>query len=120
MSAVAFVLVIVATVITTTTRAHLLDQVDNRLVSIGNPGPGLSLAAAEQLSRAPDPPERFSDIPERVSDMYMGVVRTDDELVTVFASNLGGGDLSIPDIDPDAARDAAAVGGTVLDRESRR
>jgi hypothetical protein len=41
MSAVAFVLVIVATVVTTTTRAHLTDQVDNRLVSIGNPGPGL-------------------------------------------------------------------------------
>ena len=110
MSAVAFVLVIVATVITTTTRAHLLDQVDNRLASIGNPGPGLSLDAAEQLSRAPDLPERFSDIPERVSDMYMGVVRTDDELVTVFASNLGGGDLSIPDIDPDAARGAASRG----------
>ncbi len=108
MSAVAFVLVIVATVITTTTRAHLLDQVDNRLASIGNPGPGLGLDAAEQLSREPDLPERFRDIPERVSDMYMGVLRTDDELVTVFASNLGGGDLSIPDIDPDAARDAAA------------
>jgi two-component system OmpR family sensor kinase len=111
MSAVAFVLVIVAMVITTTTRAHLLDQVDNRLASIGNPGPGLGLNAAEQLSRQPDPPERFSDIPERFSDIYMGVLRTNDELVTMFASNLGGdGDLPIPDIDPDAARDAAAAG----------
>ena len=109
MSAVAFVLVIVAMVITTTTRAHLLEQVDNRLASIGNPGPGLGLNAAEQLSREPDPPERFSDIPERFSDIYMGVLRTDDELVTMFASNLGGGDLPIPDIDPDAARDAAAA-----------
>ena len=42
--------------------------------------------------------------------MYMGALRTDDEVVTIFASNLGGGDLPIPDIDPDAARDAAAAG----------
>ena len=67
-----FVLVIVATVITTTTRAHLLDQVDNRLVSIGNPGPGRAWPRPSS-SRGPDPPERFSEFPERASDMYMGV-----------------------------------------------
>lgn len=107
MAAVAIVLVVVATIITTTTRAHLLGQVDARLVSAGNLG-----RAIDAASPPPGAPESLGPF-ERLSDVYEGVLRPNDELVTIFAPNLGDGELPIPEIDPDEVRRAAATRSSI-------
>lgn len=101
MVAVAVVLVIVAVVITTTTRAHLIDQVDGRLATVDIGGRNFDPA---------DMPPPAPDRPERLSDIYQGVILPDGEQVTMFAPNLGAGDLPGPDVDLAAAEASAASG----------
>src|SRR6056297_3422763 len=88
LSVVAVVLVAVAWTITSTTRAHLIDQVDDQLVAAadpirdgrfgapGTPGVQPSVADVEPTSRP--------GFPERLSAMFEGVVTPERGLVTFF------------------------------------
>jgi two-component system, OmpR family, sensor kinase len=100
MTAVVIALGIVAFTITVTTRAHLIDQVDDRLAEATRPerdfGPG--------PRRGPDGP------PERLSDLYEGVIGGNGELETIFAPNLSGEQLAAPVIDVARAAEAAESG----------
>ena len=74
-----------------TTEDHLLDQVDARLVAAGADGRALGFGG-----RGPGGPPHGQ--PERLSDLYVGVV-DDGRVATVFRSNLTGEDVPEPAID---------------------
>lgn len=99
MAVVAAVLVGVSVVLTLTTRDRLISQVDRRLASLGpgwvGHGPGPDFGPG-----GPEPPVPPSDTgaPERVSDVYQGVVDADGTLTTVFAPTVGAAD-DTPDLD---------------------
>jgi two-component system OmpR family sensor kinase len=85
-AAVAVMLVVVAALVTRTTRAHLVDQVDHRL----------QVAAGEDRDERfgrrddhPRPPEGGPDAPERLSDLYEGVVDSDGSVVWYLEPNIG-------------------------------
>ena len=100
MALVVVALVAVAAFITATTRAYLIDQVDDRLAAAARP------ERADDFDHGPPPPGAG---PGRLSDLYEGVIRDGGELDTFFAPNLSGED-AIPDIDADAAAALAASG----------
>lgn len=115
---VAVVLVAVAWTITTTTRSHLVDQVDDQLLAavdpirdgrFGGPGAPVGLPPVSDV----DAPVGLPALPERLSAMYEGVVVPDHGLVTFFEPNLPGQEFSAPDVDWDTVADAPAEPFTV-------
>ncbi len=102
MGLVVVVLVVVALLVTATTRSYLIGQVDERL----------DLAAdrpERDIGRLP-PPGGPGGPPERLSDLYEGVIGPDGELETRSQPNLSGDDAGMPDIDAEQAAEAAAEG----------
>lgn len=100
LAAVALVLVSASAIVTATTRRHLLDQVDRRLIvatsndrgsRFGPPRPG-------EGSRGPLGPPTAAT-PERLSDLYEGVLTSDGTLVTFFEPNLPGQNYGAPRLD---------------------
>jgi two-component system OmpR family sensor kinase len=104
MALVVVALGVVAIVITATTRAHLIEQVDDRLLAAQR---RVDEHEGDDWSPPTGPPP---DTPygDRLSDVYEGVIYPDGELVTIFAPNLGDGDMALPDVDPEQAAEAAA------------
>lgn len=99
MAFVAAVLVVVAVIVTSTTRGQLVEQIDERLASyaggvreLGIDGPG------ELHGGPPGPPP--DGVPERRSDAFQGYVDSDGDLITVFAPNVGNDTYTAPDIVP--------------------
>lgn len=115
---VAIVLVVIAWTITTTTRAHLIDQVDDQLRAaidpirdgrFGRPGAPVGLPPASDV----EPPGGLPASPERLSAMFEGIVVPDRGLVTFFEPNLPGQQYSPPDVDGIAVADPPAEPFTV-------
>ena len=96
MAFVAAVLVVVAAIVTSTTRAQLVDQIDERLASYSRGGRELWLDEPGEARDGPPGPLPAGG-PERRSDAFQGYVDADGELVTVFAPNVGfGEDRAVP------------------------
>lgn len=96
---VAVVLVVVAVVITASTRTQLIDQLDERLLTAASDNRG-SVLDRNADNRRNRPGERNvpGSPPERQSDFYEGSIRQDGTLVTFFVPNVGGEESSPPDI----------------------
>jgi len=94
MTFIAVVLIAVAVTITLTTRAHLINQVDDRLSSVGGLPPDSDDHHGSN-GQAPQTPDS-DDSPSRISDVYQGFVDTDGTLVTFFAPNVGDGVIGPP------------------------
>src|SRR5690242_11136580 len=94
MTFIAVVLIAAAVTITLTTRAHLINQVDDRLSSVGGLPPDLDdhHGSNGQQPQTPD----SDDSPSRISDVYQGFVDSDGTLVTFFAPNFGNGAIGAP------------------------
>lgn len=98
---IALVVAGVSVAITTTTRNHLIGQVDHRLEAALQP------ERNEQFGDFPSHPEGddprplrpINDILERLSSMYEGLLLSDGTLATFFEPNVPGENFSIPDID---------------------
>jgi two-component system OmpR family sensor kinase len=95
---VAAVLVVVALVVTVTTRNELIGQVDARLDSFSPRGH--ELPEGEEGAPRGGPPPR-DGAPDRPSDAFQGYVDADGNVVTLFAPNVGDADYSAPDISPE-------------------
>ena len=103
---VAIVLVVVAGVITVTTRDRLLDQVDSRLASLA-PSPGDFSRDGQSFDDGvprpvpPDPGEAGSGRRdrERVSDTYEGLIDSDGTVRDIFLPNFGDDDYGAPNVD---------------------
>ncbi len=101
MAFVAIVLVVVAIVITSTTRSLMIDQIDARLAAFspggratsptGEPGPGFNSP----------PPIQIDGFPDRPSDAFEGVVTADGTLVVRFTPNVGNREYAPPDLAAD-------------------
>ena len=105
MALVVIALVVVGVTVITATRAHLIDQVDNRLAATegratGHPGSDDTTGAPEDV-----PPD--SGYGDRLSEIYEGVLYPDGRLVTIYAPNYGGDDVAVPDVDVEQVADAA-------------
>jgi two-component system OmpR family sensor kinase len=100
MAVVVATLVLVAVTVTATTRSYLIDQIDDRLAAAGGP---------ERDDLGPHAPPRGGP-GERLGDLYEGVIGSDGELQTIFASNPSGQELAAPAIDPEQAARAASTG----------
>jgi two-component system OmpR family sensor kinase len=104
MGLVVVVLVVVSAVVTMTTRARLIDQVDRRLAAAAPAERGPGVAPDDGGDRHPQLPDDGPRDDERVSDLYQGFVTADGELVTLFTPNIGDEDYPAPDLagfDPD-------------------
>lgn len=95
---IALVLIVAAVAITRSTRANLVAQVDGQLRAAG---PQLTFDG----SRPERPGGSFGASP-RLSSLYIGVVTSDGELVTVATPDLTGSDAPLPVLD---AGDTAAL-----------
>jgi two-component system OmpR family sensor kinase len=87
---VAVVLVVVAFVVTATTRDQLIGQIDARLASF----------SPREFHPRPPPPR--DGAPERQSDAFQGYVDAEGNLVTIFTPNVGDDDYAPPDIATDS------------------
>ncbi len=90
---VAVVLIVVATLITLSTRNQLIAQVDDRLATLAPPGPvdrGPVPDADFDFPETPEVPDGGAARPERFSEVYEGVVGEDGELRTRFRPNVDG------------------------------
>ena len=96
MAAIAVVLVVSALAITRSTRDHLLDQVDDQLQAA--------------LPRVSDGPQGAGPTP-RLSQLYVGRIGGDGQLVTVLLPDLEGDTAPTPQLDRAdlAALDAGAI-----------
>ena len=105
MTFVAVVLVVVAFVITATTRSLLIDQIDARLAAFSPVGRVVTSVGAGTGDTGPlftaPPPAQPGGFPDRASDAYEGVVTADGTLVTRFVPNVGAPEHSPPELDPD-------------------
>lgn len=130
---IALVLGGVSVAITTTTRNHLIGQVDHRLEAALQPErneqfgvfPWPQLDAIQPGGDGDSRRSRHSDNGlERLSSMYEGLLLADGTLLTFFEPNVPGEHFSVPDIDQSAAssgewpRTIAAVRGDVKYRVS--
>jgi two-component system OmpR family sensor kinase len=116
MAFVAVVLVVVAIVITSTTRSLLTDQIDARLAAF-SPGGRVTTISGDSTGSvftAP-PPVDPGGFPDRASDAYEGVVTADGTLVTRFTPNVGESESSPPALDPD---DLPSAGTTSFTTDS--
>lgn len=89
---VAALQVLVAFVVVSVTRDHIVDQIDDRLANAVplQRGPGLD-------PRFPGPPPGGENArPERLGDIYEGVLNTDGSLRTIFAPNTTGVEVPPP------------------------
>ena len=104
MALVVIALVVVGVIVTTATRVHLIDQVDNRLAATEGRGdhPGSYDTTGEPADAEPD-----SGYGDRLSEIYEGVLHPDGRLVTIYAPNYGGDDVAVPDVDVEQVADAA-------------
>ena len=114
MTFIAVVLIAVAVTITLTTRAHLINQVDDRLSSVGGLPPDSDDHHGSN-GQAPQTPDS-DDSPSRISDVYQGFVDTDGTLVTFFSPNVGDGVIGPPGFKatdlPDSGRSFFTVQAT--------
>ncbi len=85
---IAAVLAVSAVVITRSTRAHLIDQVDAQLRSAG-----------PQLNERPGGPADRDDGSPRLSNLYIGVISAGGELTTISAPDLTGDTAPQPMVD---------------------
>jgi two-component system OmpR family sensor kinase len=110
LAAIACVLVAAGLLVTRTTEAYLLDQVDEQLGRLGAPAPGGGpggLVINRQLPSG----EVEGGQPERLSQIYVGFITEAGDLQTVFEPNLAGtGAAAVPDVSPDEAIAAAETG----------
>jgi two-component system OmpR family sensor kinase len=98
MAFVAIVLVVVAVIVTATTRDELIGQLDARLASF-SPGGGRELPTGGRDDPHGDVPQPPPDgAPERPSDAFQGYLDPDGDLVTVFAPNVGDEEFAPPDV----------------------
>ena len=95
---VAVVLVVVALVVTATTRNQLIGQIDARLASFSPRGHELPGGTSGEPRDELPPPPPDGAAPERPSDAFQGYVDADGNLVTLFAPNVGDEDFAAPDI----------------------
>lgn len=95
---VVLTMLVVSTVVTVTTRANLIQQLDARLrvasrrtgeFERGGPRPSPN---SNDLDDHPEPSDRLSDV-------YEGVIDADGELVTIYEPNFGEGATGSPSID---------------------
>jgi two-component system OmpR family sensor kinase len=98
MAFVAAMLVIVAFVITTETRAQLIDQIDDRLIAGASDNRGDEFRSDRRDGDRHSEPTAGTS-PERQSDFYEGAIGADGELVTFFVPNIGGEGFAPPEID---------------------
>ena len=98
MAFVAAMLVVVAFVITTETRAQLIDQIDDRLIAGASDNRGDEFRGDRRDGDRHSEPTPGTS-PERQSDFYEGAIGVDGELVTFFVPNIGGEDFAPPEID---------------------
>jgi two-component system OmpR family sensor kinase len=96
MTFIAVVLIAAAVTITLATRAHLINQVDNRLASVGGLPPDLDDHHGSN-GQSPQTPDS-DDSPDRISDVFQGFVDSDGSLVTFFSPNFGDGAVGPPDV----------------------
>ena len=114
-AAVAGVLLIVSVIVTQTTRAQLIEQVDDRLAAFSPKYVDRSEPVPDYSQPRPDdsPDDRDRDERERVSDVFEGFFGDDGEYRTLFQPS--GGDYSTPDLD---AGDLPASGGSYFTTSS--
>jgi two-component system OmpR family sensor kinase len=94
LATVAFVLAVAAWGITTTTRDHLVDQVDDRLTASASPN-----RDGQFGGQPPQPPADPPDgPPERLSDVFEGYISENSDLEAIFEPNTPGKEYSPPDI----------------------
>ena len=96
-------------VVITTTRAHLVDQIDARLAAARDPLRDARVEVAAPsfgASTIPDGASRLppNGLPDRLGDTYEGLLRADGTLLTFFAPNSTGTELPPPDVDLALAR----------------
>lgn len=98
---VALVLVVVSAVVTATTRAQLLDQVDDRLTQLSPDVRFFDRAPPPIVPSDGDAPpgERRDPFAERISDVYEGIVGADGVLRTFYAPNVGDRIYAPPDLE---------------------
>jgi two-component system OmpR family sensor kinase len=101
MAFIAAALLVVSVLITVTTRDHLMDQVDERLRAFALSRPGPDQGSGGQPLPPPPQQDATSDVfPNRLGDVYQGVVGADGALLTWFAPNVGAGEIGPPDLQP--------------------
>src|SRR5687768_11277504 len=107
---VAVMVTLTAVAVTRTTRAHLVDQVDEQLAAAENPVRGFDFGPGGRGrgGRPGGPPggARF----DRITSLYAALVAGDGAVTTLLTPNLRGDDPAIPVIDAEQARDAAGTG----------
>lgn len=103
---VAALQVVIAFALISTTRNHLVDQIDDRLAIVRplDRGPGLN---------PPPPTDDDRPRPERLGDTYEGRLTTEDSLITFFAPNTTGTELPPPEINVATAGESSALPITV-------
>lgn len=100
MTIVAAVLIAVCIALTVTIQTQLTAQVDDRLRSLALSGPGRGQTPPPRADDAAGPPAMTTDpYPQRISDVYQGLITADGELVTLFAPNFAAAEYPVPDID---------------------
>jgi two-component system, OmpR family, sensor kinase len=108
MAVVALVLVGVALVITRTTQAYLLDQVDSQLTVAGGPR-GLGGAGGPRPDQIPG-----SDDPRQgISSVFLARVGDDGDVTVLALPRLSGDDPAIPDLDRSTLVAAAESGQAI-------
>lgn len=93
---VAVLQIVVAFVVISVTRNQLVDQLDDRLA--------IAMSPERELGFVPPRPDPLGEgdgrpQPERLGDTYEGLLTSDGSLVTFFAPNTTGTELSPPEID---------------------
>ena len=105
---VVVVQLIIAFIVVTATSDQLIDQIDDRLAVSQSP---------DRFNRPPAPPPEAdpdpATAPERLGDVYEGVLQADGTLVTFFAPNTGGEELPPPTVEGTVAAEAAEAPITV-------
>jgi two-component system OmpR family sensor kinase len=99
MAVIVVALAIVAFIVTATTRAYLIDQLDARLAAAG----GFDRGGDQQMPERPPGGFDPAGPPDRPSDVYIGVIGADGQLVTYFGDDLSGEERAVPDVDADQA-----------------
>ena len=113
LAVVAVVLVAAAVLVSRTTEAYLIDQVDEQLTSVAGRFPaGPRAFPPSEGFPSPDdatirPP---SGEPQQLSPLYVGFLSDEGEIVTVFAPNLVDDDAPLPTLDPRSVTAAANSG----------
>ena len=97
MAVIVVALVVVAYIVTATTRAYLIDQLDTRLAAAG----GFDRVGEQRVPERPPGGFDPSGPPGRPSDVYVGVIGADGRLVTYFGDDLSGEARAVPDVGAD-------------------